>query len=453
MSRSVTITGVGLATALGAGLDATWEGLRTGRSAVTAVAAPEGLYPGQGPVPAAALSDDLADVSAFGRRRLRALSRESLLVSRAGLLAWQDAGLDAGGAPAPEDLGVVLGTAGAGLTGYLQVLHDGLTLGVDLVSPYAGPQGSLNAAVSDLAIAADAEGPVVTVTAGRCSGAEALMVAADLVRTDQAEVVLVAAVDVLDPLRLAGADTGAGTGTDTDAGTDTGASAGKGAVDRGADGRSARLPRPFAPDRTGPLPGEAVVVLVVEDAGRARGRGARIHAEVAAVSTALGVPGDTDGEAAARAVDTALAAAGLTPGTVGLVCSSADGSGPVDRAEAHALSKTFGADTPVFTACAAVGDCAGATPLLQVALAVRALQDGVTPATAGLADWDPALPRLAVSDAPQRLPAATAALVLTTDERPGASAVVLRIPRRDPCPQRTHERPGPATATGLGGRK
>ncbi|WP_327316423.1 beta-ketoacyl synthase N-terminal-like domain-containing protein [Streptomyces sp. NBC_01235] len=406
MSTSAAITGVGLATALGAGLDATWEGLLTGRTAVTDVAPPEGLYPGRGPAPAAALCDDLSDVSAFGRRRLRALSRESLLVSRAGLLAWQDAGLDAGGAPAPEDLGVVLGTSGAGLTGYLQVLCDGLTLGVDLVSPYAGPQGSLNAAVSDLAIAADAEGPVATVTAGRCSGAEALTVAADFVRTGQAEVVLVAAVDVLDPLTL-----------------------GAGAVDGGAGGRSARLPRPFAPDRTGPLPGEAVVVLVVEDARRARERGARIHAEVAAVSTALGVTGDTDGEAAARAVDTALAAAGLAPGAVGLVCSSADGSGPVDRAEAHALYKTLGADTPVFTAFAALGDCAGTTTLLQVALTAKVLADGEMPATAGLADWDPALPQLAVSDAPQRLPAATAALVLTSDDRPGASAVVLRVPR------------------------
>ncbi|MEU6177757.1 beta-ketoacyl synthase N-terminal-like domain-containing protein [Streptomyces coeruleorubidus] len=414
MSTSAAVTGVGLATALGAELDATWEGLLTGRTAVTDVAAPEGLYPGRGPAPAAALADDLSDVSAFGRRRLRALSRESLLVSRAGLLAWRDAGLDAGGAPAPEDLGVVLGTAGAGLTGYLQVLHDGLTLGVDLVSPYAGPQGSLNAAVSDLAIAADAEGPVATVTAGRCSGAEALTVAADLVRTGQAEVVLVAAVDVLDPLTL-----GAGAVHER----------AEGAVDGGVGGRSAHLPRPFAPDRTGHLPGEAVVVLVVEDAGRARERGARIHAEVAAVSTALGVTGDTDGEAAARAVDTALAAAGLVPGAVGLVCSSADGSGPVDRAEAHALYKTLGADTPVFTACAALGDCAGTTVLLQVALTAKALAVGEAPATAGLADWDPALPQLAVSDAPRRLHAATAALVLTSDDRPGASAVVLRVPR------------------------
>ncbi|WP_405949693.1 hypothetical protein OG588_27900 [Streptomyces prunicolor] len=435
MSTSTAITGVGLATPLGAGLDATWEGLLAGRTAVTDVAAPEGLYPGTNPASAAVLSDDLSDVSAFGRRRLRALSRESLLVSRAGLLAWQDAGLDAGGAPAPEDLGVVLGTSGAGLTGYLQVLHDGLTLGADLVSPYAGPQGSLNAAVSDLAIAADAEGPVVTVTAGRCSGAEALTVAADLVRTGQAEVVLVAAVDVLDPLRL-------------------GAGVAAGAVDGGTGGRSARLPRPFAPERTGPLPGEAVVVLVVEDADRARERGARIHAEVAAVSTALGVIGDTDGEAAARAVDTALAAAGLAPGAVGFVCSSADGSGPVDRAEAHAVYKTLGADIPVFTACAALGDCAGTTTLLQVALTAKALAVGETPVTVGLADWDPVLPRLAVSDAPQRLPAATAALVLTSDDRPGASAVVLRVPRQGQRPQTTHERPGPGIRPpGYGGRK
>ncbi|MGA5040322.1 beta-ketoacyl synthase N-terminal-like domain-containing protein [Streptomyces capoamus] len=417
MSTSAVITGVGLATALGAGYDATWQGLRTGRSAIADVAPPGGLYPGRGPAPAAALPDDLSDVSAFGRKRLRALSRESLLVSRAGLLAWQDAGLDADGAPAPEDLGVVLGTTGAGLTGYLQVLHDGLTLGTDLVSPYAGPQGSLNAAVSDLAIGADAQGPVLTVTAGRCSGAEALTVAGDLVRTGQAEVVLVAAVDVLDPLTL-----------DAAGARESGAGGVPAAGDAPA-GRPARTPRPFAPEPTGSLPGEAVVVLVVEGAGRARERGARVHAEIAAVGTALGEDGDTDGAAATRAVATALAAAGVAPGDVGLVCSSADGSGPVDRAEAHALGGAFGAHVPVFATGAALGDCAGTTTLLQVALAARALRCGEIPATAGLADWSPTLPRLSVSGAPQRCPAAAAALVLTTDDRPGAAAVVLRPPR------------------------
>ncbi|MEU2059731.1 beta-ketoacyl synthase N-terminal-like domain-containing protein [Streptomyces sp. NPDC013455] len=403
MSTPVAVTGIGLASALGAGLDATWEALLAGRTARTTAVPAAGLYPGPRPAAAAALEDDLSDVPAFARRRLRALSRESLLVSRAGLLAWRDAGLDAartaGGGPAPEEVGVVLGTAGAGLTGYLQVLHDGLTLGVDLVSPYAGPQGSLNAAVSDLAIAADAQGPVVTVTAGRCSGAEALTAAADLLRTGQAEVVLAAVVDVLDPLTL---DAGAG--------------------------RDADAPGPFAAGRTGALPGEAVVVLVLEDAGRARARGARVHAEVAAVRTGLGDPDDTDGRAAVRAVDAVLAEAGLGPGDIGLLSSSAAGCELVDRAEAHALHTVFGADTPVFAAGGALGDCAGATTLLQLALTARALDTDLTPPTPGAADRDPALPRLAVTAAPERRPGTTAALVLTTDRRPAAAAVLLRRP-------------------------
>ncbi|MFI5763609.1 beta-ketoacyl synthase N-terminal-like domain-containing protein [Streptomyces sp. NPDC051563] len=357
MSPTAAVTGIALATPLGGSLDATWEALLAGRTAFTETAATDGLYPGTVRAAAGALADDLPDVPAFGRRRLRALSRESLLVSRAGMLAWQDAGFESGTTPYPEETAVVLGTAAGGLSGYLQVMRDGLILGPELVSPYAGPQGSLNAAASDLSIAAGAQGSIVTVTAGRCSGAHALTVAADYVRTGQAQAVLVAAVDVLDPLRLAAG-------------------------------------RADAP------PGEAAVVFVVEDTARARARGARVHAEIAGLSTLRG--GADGGSAAAPAIAAALAEAGTRAGDLSLVCSSAAGNPPVPGGT--------GAGTAVYSPFDALGDCAGATVLLQVALAARSLAEGRIPSTAGG-------PR-DVGSRP--------ALVLTTDEDGQAAAVVVR---------------------------
>ncbi|MFI7354726.1 beta-ketoacyl synthase N-terminal-like domain-containing protein [Streptomyces avidinii] len=363
---TAAVTGMALATALGPDLDATLEALAAGRTGITPTAATDGLYPGEVTALAGALEDDLPDVPAFGRRRLRALSRESLLVSRLGTLAWQDAGFEADAAPDPQETAVVLGTAAAGLSGYLQVLRDGLTLGPELVSPYAGPQGSLNAAASDLSIAAGAQGSIVTVTAGRCSGAHALTVAADYVATGQAQAVLVAAVDVLDPLRLA------------------------------ADGGGAP-------------PGEAAVVFVVEDAGRARARGARVHAEIAGPSTLRGAVGG--GSAAVPAIGAALAAAGAAAGELSLVCSSAAGGRPADTpdgpqaaeaAEAAAVREAVGPDVPVHSPFGALGDCAGATTLLQVALTARYLAD--------------------------RGPGGGPALVLTTDGNGQAAAVVVRVP-------------------------
>ncbi|WP_079405187.1 beta-ketoacyl synthase N-terminal-like domain-containing protein [Streptomyces sp. 3211] len=348
MSPTAAVTGIALATALGPDLDTTGEALEAGRSGFTPTAATDGLYPGEVKAPAGALADDLPDVPAFGRRRLRALSRESLLVSRLGALAWQDAGFGADTAPDPQETAVVLGTAAAGLSGYLRVLRDGLTLGPELVSPYAGPQGSLNAAASDLSIAAGAQGSIVTVTAGRCSGAHALTVAADYVATGQAQAVLVAAVDVLDPLRLAAGDGGT-------------------------------------------PPGEAAVVFVVEDAGRARARGARVHAEFAGPTVLRGAV--DGGSAAGPAIGAALAVAGVAAGELSLVCSSAtaDTAGIADHP-----------DVPVLGPFGALGDCAGATTLLQVALTARAL--------AG------------------RGPGAGPALVLTTDGNGQAAAVVVRVP-------------------------
>ncbi|RSS44911.1 beta-ketoacyl synthase N-terminal-like domain-containing protein [Streptomyces sp. WAC08241] len=409
MNGAIALTGIGLTCALGDGLDAVWEGLLAGRSPFADRAAPGELYPGAARSRAAALADDLPEVPAFGRRRLRALSRESLLASRVALLAWQDTGLDpagvgAGGtdpqAWAAEDVGVVLGTAAGGLTGYLRVLHDGLTLGPALVSPYQGPQGSLNAAASDLCIAAGAQGPVLTLTAGRCAGAHALTVAADWLRTGQARAVLVAAVDVLDPVRLA-----AGAATDR--------------------------PAPFAPGRAGSLPGEAAVVFVVEDAEQARARGARVHAEITGLDA---LRGPDAAETALRAIGRALAAAGPAADRIGLVVSSACGDEDTDRDEALALAAATAEGTAVFSPFGALGDCAGGTALLQVALAAKALSEGRTPPTPGLDGWDPRLPELTVTgaDAPadvKDVPRDGSALVLTTDVQGHASAMLVRAPR------------------------
>ncbi|MEU3049768.1 beta-ketoacyl synthase N-terminal-like domain-containing protein [Streptomyces sp. NPDC006984] len=402
MNGAIALTGIGLTCALGDSLDAAWEGLLAGRTCFADRAAPSELYPGPAGSLAGALADDLPGVPAFGRRRLRALSRESLLASRVAQLAWQDAGLDPAGAGAggahpeawaAEDVGVVLGTAGGGLTGYLQVLHDGLTLGPELVSPYQGPQGSLNTAASDLSIAAGAQGPVLTLTAGRCAGAHALTVAADWLRTGQARAVLVAAVDVLDPVRLA-------------AGRTTGRSA------------------PFAPGRGGALPGEAAVVFVVEESEPARARGARVHAEITGLDA---VRGADVAETANRAVDRVLATTGLARDRIGLVASSACGDEGTDRDEALALASATAEGTPVFSPFGTLGDCAGGTALLQVALAARALAEGRTPPTPGLDGWDQRLPKLAVSG--EEAPGDGPALVLTTDVQGHASAVLVRAPQ------------------------
>ncbi|WP_030767177.1 beta-ketoacyl synthase N-terminal-like domain-containing protein [Streptomyces sp. NRRL F-2664] len=391
MSPTAAVTGIALASPLGGSLDATWEALLAGRVGLAPVTATDGLYPGVVKAPAGALADDLPDQPAFDRKRLRALSRESLLVSRLGALAWQDAGFGPGTAPDPEETAVVLATAAGGLTGYLRVMRDGLTLGPELVSPYAGPQGSLNAAASDLSIAAGAQGSIVTVTAGRCSGAHALTVAADHVRTGQAQAVLVAAVDVLDPLRLAAAERAGTAG-------------------------------PFGADRAGAPPGEAAVVLVVEDAARARARGARVHAEIAGLSTLRGGP---DGAgSAAPAVAAALGEAAVVAADLSLVCSSASGDPDTDRAEAFTLHAAVGS-AAVHSPFGALGDCAGATTLLQVALTARALADRCAPPTPGRGRPDPDLPAVATADFPRDLPAGPA-LVLTTDGHGQASAVVLR---------------------------
>jgi 3-oxoacyl-[acyl-carrier-protein] synthase II len=167
--------------------------------------------------------------------------------------------------------------------------------------------------------------------------------------------------------------------------------------------------RPFDADRRGLSLGEGAAILVLEELGAARARGATILAELAGFgATADGhhmTAPAPDGEGAARATLAALADAGLAPTEIDYVNAHGTGTPHNDPAEAAALRRVFAGRTerlPVSSTKSQLGHTLAAAGALEAAATVLALGAGFVPATVTLLRPDPACELDHVAGSPRR---------------------------------------------------
>jgi 3-oxoacyl-(acyl-carrier-protein) synthase len=219
-------------------------------------------------------------------------------------------------------------------------------------------------------------GPNTTIADGAASSLAALDYASTLLRRGRADAVLAGGFEELSPWVFLGLH-----------------NAGRLAVTGGEGGGSV----PFARGRSGIAPGEGAAFLRL--AASSSEPLAWITGQAAASAPgSLRAPQALDAAAARSAMVLAmrgaLQSAGLGPEQVDAVWASAGGQPVLDALAAQALAEVFGARTavlPVVAVKGALGECYGAAGALQVAAAVRGLQEGLLPPTAGEAPPDPDL--------------------------------------------------------------
>jgi 3-oxoacyl-[acyl-carrier-protein] synthase II len=343
--RRVVITGCGLLSPLGDSAAELRAALRAGRSGL----GPLTLFPADGLPPAAVEKvGQIApydEAACFGDRNLRPLDRFGRLV-----VATAQKALAASGWSreqlAGEEVGLILGTLWSGVRTIAEFDRRGLTRGPSYVSPLDFANTVINAAAGQAAIWHDLRGMNSTISGGAASGILALAYAADLLRGGAAAGALLAGgADELCFEALLGFH------------------------------RTGRLspgtPRPFAADRDGFALAEGAALLMLEEAGAAAARGARIYGEVLGHGSAFDSTRGGDPAAAAhtaeRAIRAALADAGVEPAAIGRVSAAANGSPDGDEAEAAALRAVFG-DRPLPVAAPKefLGETLGAAGALQV---------------------------------------------------------------------------------------
>ncbi|GHG91822.1 hypothetical protein GCM10018780_12750 [Streptomyces lanatus] len=242
-------------------------------------------------------------------------------------------------------------------------------------------------AAGEVAAHLDYRGPSFTVASACASGAHAIGVARDLIRSGTCDIVLAGGAESgRSPLSAIGfARLGA---LSTRRHDPSGAS------------------RPFDRDRDGFVLSEGAAVLVLERGDHARARGATHHGVVAGYGASADahhpVNPHPDGRGLQQAIRTALADADLTPADIDHVSAHATSTPVGDLAEARALSHLFSSTPPPVTALKSLlGHALGAAAAIQAACALLTLRHQAIPPTANLDNQDDAIDLDIVRKAPR----------------------------------------------------
>jgi 3-oxoacyl-[acyl-carrier-protein] synthase II len=362
---AVAVTGLGALTPLGPDVAALTEGLLSSRSGVRLL---EGEPWDALPARLAATVDLEGRLERIEARTLDRVQQVALVAARE---AWDDAGQPA---VEPERLAVVIGS---GIGGALTLLAQNEVLqtkGPRSVSPHVVPMLMPNGPAATVGLALGARAGVHTPVSACASGAEAIAVALELLRSGKADVVVAGGAEAcVHPLPMAGFAQMRALSTRHD--------------------EPEAASRPYDKGRDGFVLGEGAGVLVLETEAHARARGATIHGWLAGAGMAADAhhvtAPDPEGKGAARSVRIALADAGLTATDIGHINAHATSTPLGDIAEARALALALGTHKPAVTATkSCTGHLLGAAGAVEAIATVVALRDQLVPPVRNLDDMD-----------------------------------------------------------------
>ncbi len=354
----VAITGLGIVSPLGRGCDASLESLRNAKSGIRTISVVDpslvtcriaGEVPGE-----------LTEHRGHDR-----FTRFALLAAEEAAAQAGDLGLR------PERIGVLIGT-GLGGAETLDVNYKRMYGEGARPHPLGIPTSMYNAAASAVSAKLLAKGVSYAVVSACASSAHAIGLAAQAIRTGQADAVFAGGADApltvgivraWEVMRVLAID----------------------------NERPEEACRPFSADRKGLVLAEGAAVLVLESFENAQKRGAEILGEIAGfgATSDAGHVTDPSADGAARAMRLALDDAKLN--TVDYINAHGTGTRANDVTETSAIHTVFGEDIPPVSSTKSLhGHAMGASGSIEIAASILALRDGFLPPTLNLVTPDPA---------------------------------------------------------------
>lgn len=373
MQRRVVVTGVGLVSSLGIGTQENWSALLSGRSGIRTISHfdPEGFASTiAGEVPD---FDPLRFVSKKDVKKIDVFIQYALAASE---FALEDAGLPTDG-KLGCDVGVIIAS---GIGGFNTIEREHRALldgGPRKVSPFFIPASIINLAAGQVSIRFGAKGPNSATCTACSASAHAIGDAFEVIRRGGAEAMVAGGSEAaITPLGVGGFAAMRALSTRND--------------------EPERASRPFDRDRDGFIIGEGSGVVVLEDFGRARARGASIYCEVVGYGMSADAHHVTapaeDGAGAIRVMQNAIRQAGIQPSAIQYVNAHGTSTPYNDRIETLALKHCFGehaSNLAVSSTKSMTGHLLGAAGGLEAGISALAIRHQRVPPTINLENPDP----------------------------------------------------------------
>ncbi len=372
--RRVVVTGLGLVSPVGIGVEESWSALVAGKSGI----GPITLFDASTyPTRIAGEVKGFDPARFMDRKEVRRNDRFIHFALAAGDMAIKDAGLDMAQED-PEKVGCIIG-AGIGGLRTIEDEHETLSQkGVRKIGPFFIPSLIINLAPGQISIRYGMKGPNFSPVSACATGNHSIGDAMIYIERGLADVMVTGGCEAtITPLGIGGFCAARAMSERNDA--------------------PEKASRPFDKGRDGFVAGEGSGILVLEEYEHARKRGARIYAEVAGYGATADAHHITspapEGEGGQRAMRMALRDAGVSPEQVGYVNAHGTSTPQGDVAECQAIHKVFGEHARkglmVSSTKSMTGHLLGAAGGLEAVVTVLAISRGVLPPTTNVEDQDP----------------------------------------------------------------
>ncbi len=370
--RRVAITGLGLVSAIGIGWEDVWRNALAGVSGAGPITS---FDPSRLATQIACEITDFVPEDFMDRRAARRMDRFAQLAVAAARLGLDDAGLDPAKVP---DAGVYVGSGIGGLATFVEQTQVCFERGPDRLSPLFIPMMIANMGAAQISMQLGLRGPVLSTVSACATSNHAIGEALDAIRLGRADIIVAGGTEAaIVEMGIGAFNAMRALSVRNDA--------------------PERASRPFDVHRDGFVMGEAGAVLVLEEFGHARARGAHIYAELLGYGLTADAhhvtEPDPTGTAPAGAVRMALRDAGVAPERVGYVNAHATSTPVGDPNEIRAIKLALGeahAGTCLVSSTKSMhGHCLGAAGGIEAALTSLALETAQIPPTINLDELDP----------------------------------------------------------------
>jgi len=372
-SRRVVVTGLGLITPLGMGVETTWENLINGKSGIGKITCFDtSAFPTQiaGEVKNFNPEDfiEVKDIKKMDRFIHLAVAAATIALEGSGLKITDDNA---------ERVGVIVGSGIGGL-GTIEHYHSVLLeRGPRRITPFFIPMLVINLASGQISIRFGAKGPNSAVSTACATGNHSIGDAFKIIQRGEADAMIAGGAEaVITPLGIGGFNAMKALST--------------------RNNEPEKASRPFDIDRDGFVMGEGAGIMILENLQNAQERGAKIYAEVIGYGMTADAYHITSpspgGEGAARCMAIALRSGGVEPSKIDYINAHGTSTKAGDELESNAIKTVFrehAHKVAISSTKSMTGHLLGAAGGVEAVFSVMSILNDIVPPTINLDKVDP----------------------------------------------------------------